>query len=589
MDNTAQVTIDIAARNAASATLKQVESDLASMGGTMGAVAKQTQLAGVAFSGMSGTLGDRARGVVGTTEAAAVSTGRLNVLMDKLSFSSNEGVGRMRMLTSQMAFMGLSAVGAEGHLGKLGEGLLMFGGGHVAVLALAAALIGIGFAMKAMGDGSEEARKKLEDLEKQTHKTFEGSLPEYEKYTQAHAKLQKGVDDARAALARAQIGIEGHRWAAERAMGTINEYADANVAKFKHSIEEAAKAQDDLNKALLALHEVRAVFIQHQQQQVDQYRVEAEAVGKSAEQVLRLRLEHEHFDPVLEQEALRYARLKDQREAQLALDKYYLSLSPDDNLKLRGLPGDSELQRAERFIKQQEEVMKQRAEAFKAFDEMQAKLRRGEGPIQTSDGATGEGAFPPPIPPERLTGIKAIAKGFLDAAGNAQILNFTIAQMATQTLTALGDAFTNAFQAAFDGTQNVAKAFAGAMLTAIKDIAKHLGMLALADAVKALAHGILGDPRGFAAAGKFALAAGMYFALAGAAGALAGGGGGGGGVGASGGLSSASVTQQATAPKPTTTVVLQGDIWNVSDPAFIDNIASVIINATGRDVIMKRG
>src|SRR2546421_4188501 len=449
MGNTANVSINIAASNAASATMKQVETGLLSMG-------KQAEGAGVAFSG------------------AALSGGRMDTLMGKLSLSSTEGVGRMRGMTSAMAFMGLQAVGAQGPVARLGEGLLMFGGGHAAVLLIAAALVGVGFAMKAMGDGSEEARKRVKDLEDQIAKTYKDSRPEFEKYAATQKQLNTEVEAARDAHLKATLAVIDFKNQMNDLNNSEDTQAGLQVALTKATNDEEA-SRNRLNAAMIAsnraLKEHRDRMVEH----VATLKIQAESVGLSADAVVKLQLAHEHFTPKLIEEAAVYTRLKDVREAQLALDRYYLSLSPDEHLQMLGLPGDSVLAQADRFIAAQKKVMDAREASFKAFDAAQAARARGEGPDQTSNGATGEGGSIEPPKPEVLSGVQKIAQGFLTAAGNAQTLSAVIGGELLNTVNAVGDGFINMFQAIFDGSQNAAKGFAVAMLNAVKQVARISG------------------------------------------------------------------------------------------------------------------
>lgn len=503
MANQAQVLLEIDAMDTASTVLKKVREQLVALG----------------------------------QEGYRVGDGgltRFQKIQEKLSIGSLDGVGRMRQLTSSVAFLGLTALHAEGPVAKLGEGLLAFGGGEIAVLAVGAALLGAGLLVRAFGKNTEEAKKKFDDMLTSVHKAFVEGRPDYEKFLDTQGKLKTAVVEARIALidVRGRVQEYEQQLRATAEGGLVYRNIQQQIAL---ATKDAETAQNKLNQALHALGELRGQQRKQVQDMIQDLRLEALSVGKTADETLRLRLEADGVSEVLIQQAVHWVRVRDAAKA--ALDVQMAAVLATKQQAL--VP--------ERFIEE-----------------------RGRDTGTDSD-----------KDPAKRHGLQRIAQGIEDATSNAQTLNQVLADMATTTLTGLADAFTNAFQAAFDGSQNVAKAFAGAMLAAIRTIARQMGMLSLADSIRALAHGILGDPKGFAAAGKFAAAAAGYFAVAGAAGALGGGGGGGGGTTSSGAFSQ----QAAAVQQPPLTLVFKGAI-NSTAPEFVDAVAAAFGEATGRGVIV---
>jgi hypothetical protein len=155
----------------------------------------------------------------------------------------------------------------------------------------------------------------------------------------------------------------------------------------------------------------------------------------------------------------------------------------------------------------------------------------------------------------------------------------------------VGPVFADAFDAMVSGSASFGEAMLGAMRRAVAGSAMAKGREATIDALRAAGQGFLGDPRGFAAAGKFAAAAAGYYGLA----AALGGGGGnrstGGGAGGGGALSPAGASRDAstvTTPGLVTVVLPAGPI-DPTNLAFQDGLRKMIESMTDRRVVFAAG
>jgi len=146
------------------------------------------------------------------------------------------------------------------------------------------------------------------------------------------------------------------------------------------------------------------------------------------------------------------------------------------------------------------------------------------------------------------------------------------------------DAFEEGFSALITGSENAAAAFAGAMLSATADIASGLARFYMGKAIAALGEGLMGDPRGFAAAAKFFAAAAVFGALAGAFAGAAQGGGGGGGAGAR-----TTEGEDQEAPKGEATIIVEGGFLDMNDPRQRRRMADALEQLSGRRVHIRGG
>jgi hypothetical protein len=164
-------------------------------------------------------------------------------------------------------------------------------------------------------------------------------------------------------------------------------------------------------------------------------------------------------------------------------------------------------------------------------------------------------------------------------------LDNLIARMAGDTLQGFGSAIETAFAAMVDGSKSAGEAFAGAMLGAIAQVARSLGQFLLGKAAMAIGDGLLGDPRGWAAAGKYTAGAVAMFALAGAIGGASNRIGSAGGGGALAGSTSKSLGDTS---KGEATIIIEGGLLDMSDPRQEQALAAAIESLTGRRVTVRK-
>jgi hypothetical protein len=176
-----------------------------------------------------------------------------------------------------------------------------------------------------------------------------------------------------------------------------------------------------------------------------------------------------------------------------------------------------------------------------------------------------------------------------EAVGEVQTLDQVVANLTVNTFQAFGQAVMDAFQAVVEGSKSAGAAFAAAMLQALAAVAKGMGDFYITKAVAALGEGLLGDPRGFAAAGKFTLAAAGFYALAGAVSGFANKAGGSGGGGSSASKDAYSRTNQVADKRGSAYLVVQGGLLDMSDPRQAEALAGAIENLTDRRIILSTG
>ncbi len=147
-------------------------------------------------------------------------------------------------------------------------------------------------------------------------------------------------------------------------------------------------------------------------------------------------------------------------------------------------------------------------------------------------------------------------------------------------MVSFNQAFSRGIQNWIQGTGTLGQALKGAFLGALASIAAGFAEFYTAQAVAALAQGILGDPRGFGAAAKYSAAAVIMGTVAGIAASGASGGGGG-----FGGAGSFAGEFAGVAAGPGGTIVIQGGILDMSDPRQADALANAISDLMG----LRRG
>lgn len=179
-----------------------------------------------------------------------------------------------------------------------------------------------------------------------------------------------------------------------------------------------------------------------------------------------------------------------------------------------------------------------------------------------------------------------VGRSIKEAIGDTQTLNQIIADMTTHTLQGFGSAVETAFAAMSDGSIGAAQAFAGAMLGAIGEVASGLGQLALGKAGIAIGDGLLGDPKGFAAAAKYLLAATALFGVVGLmkgkASSITSGG------GRSGRSDSERATSDLSGSKGDGTLVIEGDVLDLTNPRTERAFKRALETMSGRKVRVKK-
>jgi hypothetical protein len=170
------------------------------------------------------------------------------------------------------------------------------------------------------------------------------------------------------------------------------------------------------------------------------------------------------------------------------------------------------------------------------------------------------------------------------AVGELETMEQVVYRLGTETFQAFEDAVANAFQMIVEGSKGVGAAFAAAMLHAVGAIARGMGDFYIAKAVGALGEGLLGDPKGFAAAAKFAGAATLFYALAGSVAGFANNVG---GSGSGGGGRAEKRTEQVADKRGEAYITVEGGLLDMSDPRQAEALANALENLTDRRVIIQ--
>jgi len=176
-----------------------------------------------------------------------------------------------------------------------------------------------------------------------------------------------------------------------------------------------------------------------------------------------------------------------------------------------------------------------------------------------------------------------------------QIINVQHAGVdAGKAMLNFGDTASKAFSGALAGAILAADGMRDGFLGALAKMAAGKGAFYLAEAAGALAQGILGDPRGFAAAKQYTVAAGLMFGLAaalgGAAAAVSGGGGAGGAAGgAAANAANSQVEGAGNAKKPPGTIKVVGGLLDMNDPRQARALSAALSQLGDRDIVIEGG
>jgi len=181
--------------------------------------------------------------------------------------------------------------------------------------------------------------------------------------------------------------------------------------------------------------------------------------------------------------------------------------------------------------------------------------------------------------------VQAGAKAIKEPLDASQELQATLKDVGNFAQNDFANAFTKAGDLTAKGFQKTAEAAIAGAKKSIGQEAQHRGELSLIQAVEALAHGLLGDPKGFAAAATFAEAGAAYLALASALGGGGGskGSGGGGGAGSSpsdSGINNINKLKQTAGG----TIIINGGLLNMNDPSQADALTQALANFTGQNI-----
>lgn len=187
-------------------------------------------------------------------------------------------------------------------------------------------------------------------------------------------------------------------------------------------------------------------------------------------------------------------------------------------------------------------------------------------------------------------GFETSTAAILDAQWALTDFDVTLGRLAGETLVNFQDAFVEAFEAVGAG-ENVFASLSKAIKRSIADAATAEAKVQIATGVAKIAAGIFPpNPAAFASAAQHFAAAALFAAAAGAIGGVRKERPGGGGVGGRGAISEQSIqeTRLAGGPPPATLIV-QGSLLDMSDPAQADAMAKALSDLSGREITVQGG
>lgn len=561
---------------------------------------------------------------------------------DAQATKATKGMGKLKNTISSIA---VAATGTKGPIGNLAKGMLAFSlgpGGVAGLIVGGVAAIALGYRL--LTKESREAAEKQKALHEELEKTATSILPRIQVVEQQRTDLMRESNDlvakqARLEQERARVLADGAE--AGVAYGSV----ESEVLRIERELEDVQKKRVNVSVSLNRLRRIETETIDKQvESQRSALQFQRFLIGASAfeaieirvrafEHELRLRQDMREEDiqslvrqrralelsqrrqqfvdlearalleirsigkttvaiyeaelrarrDLTEAEIQRLVTLKQQasfreveQEALLSLNEAILNENAlqREQLRLLGLTAAE----IERILE-----LRQRERAARAEQELAGRIGRADAPVDPEE----LGIAPPTDEWERFSQIirGSLVPGIADAQVEIENFGIALADVALQGLE-LQDAFYAAFIAVREGGKNVGKAFGEAIQKSVAQAAAAKGAFYLQEGVAALAVGILGDPRGFVAAGRFFAAAAGMFALAhiSAGGTSLGGGGGGGGGGSSGRDGGSDRNDML----PPLTLVIRSPMTRVS-PEFVDLVAQAIGEATSRDVILEVG
>jgi hypothetical protein len=178
----------------------------------------------------------------------------------------------------------------------------------------------------------------------------------------------------------------------------------------------------------------------------------------------------------------------------------------------------------------------------------------------------------------------------MDAQFALTDFDITLGRLAGETLVNFQEGFVEAFEAIGAG-ENVFASLSKAIRRSIAESATAEAKIQIAQGVAKIAAGIFPpNPAAFLSAAQHFAAAALFSAAAGAIGGVRKERPGGGGVGGRGAVSEQSIqeTRLAGGPPPAT-LVIQGSLLDMSDPAQSDALAKALSDLSGRDITVEGG
>jgi hypothetical protein len=174
--------------------------------------------------------------------------------------------------------------------------------------------------------------------------------------------------------------------------------------------------------------------------------------------------------------------------------------------------------------------------------------------------------------------------GSAEAETRLEALDNQLKSIKEGSVAALGDAFTSVFESIITDAPLSGAAFAKAILGSIAAVSKAKGDYYLGESLAALGSGLMGNPGGFAAAGKYAAAAVSFYALAGIGGGAAANAGGGGSSFAE--RSRRSLNGLGAENSGEANIIVQGGFLDMTNPRQADQLSKALQQLTGRRVVI---
>lgn len=486
-----------------------------------------------------------------TGQLSGQELSQFTTIVDQTTPKQERAATGTRAWSRALVSLGVQASGASGAVGAVARtGLQLAAGGAIAA-AIGVGMAGIISLYGLWQREAREAKKAHEELYADIQQAADAIIPEAIKRERQRQQLeQEGVTIAqRLQEAQAKLTLARQQFVRGEENGA------ARVARAQATVEQLQQQEVD---RIVKLHQLRQITAHEQQQLFERRREELELevalVGKTEDQQRLLRLEHEKFtaSQIVELERWRQIRIERERAFRagglLTVTPGVVSTLPAvtaAETRLR-LPTPKEL-------------------------EPVAPVPLPEGGELDPD-SFGEGF------------VTEVFDGIREAEHELEHFGATVGGVIAQGLQ-LQDAFLSAFLAVREGSKGMGQAFGEAVQRGVAQAAAAKGAFYLQEAVAALGMGLLGDPKGFAAAAKFFAASAGMFALAHvAAGGVSIGGGAGGGAGGDLGREARTADQERGEFR----VILKGSAAVLAkDPGFVASVAEAFTQATDQRIIVE--